>query len=85
MGRPSPLARPDLESTTGAEPPPLARKPNYSFEKRKKEMDRKAKKDAKREDRRRRREEGQTEDVGAPGLPAAPEGHILPGIDPPTG
>jgi hypothetical protein len=63
----------------------LARKPNYSFEKRKKEMDRKAKKDAKREDRRRRREEGQTEDVDAPGLPAAPTDHIQPGIDPPTG
>ena len=29
----------------------MARKPNYDFEKRKKEMDRKAKKDAKREDR----------------------------------
>jgi hypothetical protein len=63
----------------------LARKPNYSFEKRKKEMDRKAKKDAKREDRRRRREEGQTEEVDAPGLPPAPEGHIHPGIDPPAG
>jgi hypothetical protein len=47
----------------------LARKPNYGFEKRKKELDRKAKKDAKREDRRRRREEGQSEQLDAPGLP----------------
>jgi hypothetical protein len=36
----------------------LARKPNYDFEKRRKEMDRKAKKDAKREDRARRRQDG---------------------------
>lgn len=63
----------------------MARKPNYSFEKRKKELDRKAKKDAKREDRRRRREEGLPEDGDVPGLPAAPEDHIQPGIDPPAG
>jgi hypothetical protein len=44
----------------------LARKPNYGFEKRKKELDRKAKKDAKREDRRRRREEALPEDAGVP-------------------
>ena len=40
----------------------MARKPNYDFEKRKKEMDRKAKKDAKREDRlQRNREEAERE------------------------
>jgi hypothetical protein len=44
----------------------LARKPNYGFEKRKKEMDRKAKKDAKREDRQRRRDEAQPEDASVP-------------------
>ena len=33
----------------------MARKPNYDFEKRQKEMQRKAKKDAKREERQRRR------------------------------
>ncbi len=33
----------------------MARKPNYDYEKRKKEADRKAKKDAKREERQRRR------------------------------
>jgi hypothetical protein len=55
----------------------LARKPNYGFEKRKKEMDRKAKKDAKREDRRRREEETRAEEGG--GSPAVqPE----PGSDP---
>jgi len=42
--------------------PSLARKPNYDFEKRRKEQDRKAKKDAKREDRLRRRSEGLPED-----------------------
>jgi hypothetical protein len=37
----------------------LARKPNYDFEKRRKEQDRKAKKDAKREDRLRRKDDPQ--------------------------
>jgi hypothetical protein len=54
----------------------MARKPNYDFEKRKKEMDRKAKKDAKREDRlQRQRDENAeqpqaptTEDAGEPGF-----------------
>jgi hypothetical protein len=51
----------------------LPRKPNYDFEKRRKELDRKAKKDAKREDRRRRRDEEAAKDVdGTP--PAADEG-----------
>jgi hypothetical protein len=59
----------------------LARKPNYSFEKRKKELDRKAKKDAKREDRRRRREEGQPEDADVSGGTTAPGEAGLPGID----
>jgi hypothetical protein len=63
----------------------LARKPNYGFEKRKKEMDRKAKKDAKREDRRRRREEGQTDEVDVPGSPAAPDDRGPPLIDSPGG
>jgi hypothetical protein len=53
--------------------PSLARKPNYDFEKRRKEQDRKAKKDAKREDRLRRRAEGLPEDdeLSEPGVPAA--------------
>jgi hypothetical protein len=53
----------------------MARKPNYDFEKRKKEMDRKAKKDAKREDRlQRQRSEAEepqppaADDVGQPGI-----------------
>jgi hypothetical protein len=61
-----------LESTTGAEPPPLARKPNYGFEKRKKELDRKARKDAKREDRQRRDKE-QADGSGATQPPAEGE------------
>lgn len=40
----------------GAEPPPLAKRPNYDFEKRKKELARQAKKAAKREERLQRRE-----------------------------
>jgi hypothetical protein len=44
----------------------LARKPNYGFEKRKKELDRKAKKDAKREDRRRREEAPAEDGVARP-------------------
>ena len=46
----------------------MAKKPNYGFEKRKKEMDRKAKKDAKREDRR-RREEAKSEEAGTGSAP----------------
>ena len=44
----------------------MARKPNYDFEKRRKEQDRKAKKDAKREDRLRRKAAGlpEEDDVG---------------------
>jgi hypothetical protein len=41
----------------------LARKPNYDFEKRKKEQDRKAKKDAKREERLARKRAGQDPDL----------------------
>jgi hypothetical protein len=45
----------------------MARKPNYDFEKRKKEMDRKAKKDAKREDRlQRNREEAERDAANQP-------------------
>lgn len=42
----------------------MARKPNYGFEKRKKEQDRKAKKDLKRADRLQRREEQRLGDDG---------------------
>ena len=41
----------------------MARKPNYDFEKRRKEMDRQAKKDAKREERQRRKEAGEPEPI----------------------
>ena len=56
----------------------MARKPNYGFEKRKKELDRKAKKDAKREDRRRREEEARVEEGGV--SPSTSE--TEPGSDP---
>jgi hypothetical protein len=52
----------------------MARKPNYDFEKRKKEMERKAKKDAKREDRAQRRNEAADEtDAPGTGESAEPE------------
>ena len=41
----------------------MARKPNYDFEKRRKEMDRQAKKDAKREERQRRKDAGEPEPI----------------------
>jgi hypothetical protein len=40
----------------------LAKKPNYDFEKRRKELDRKAKKDAKRAEKQRRRPDGAVDD-----------------------
>ena len=51
----------------------MARKPNYDFEKRRKEQDRKAKKDAKREDRLQRKREGNSEDAEQPAVPAPAE------------
>jgi hypothetical protein len=61
----------------------LARKPNYQFEKRKRELDRKAKKEARAEDRRRRREEGSAE-TGAEGEDATtpPVSEGTPDADP---
>jgi hypothetical protein len=49
----------------------LAKKPNYDFEKRKKEQDRKKKKDAKREERLLRRREGTVD-----GEPAAADDEL---------
>jgi len=51
---------------TAAEGTRLAKKPNYDFEKRRKEMDRKQKKDAKREERLYRKKNGLPEE-GEPG------------------
>ena len=42
----------------------MARKPNYGLEKRKKEQDRKAKKDAKKADRQLRRDEQRGDELG---------------------
>jgi hypothetical protein len=58
----------------------VAKKPNYDFEKRKKELDRKAKKDGKREERLRRKREGSedgTDDVEEP-VSAEPDGSDAP-------
>ena len=50
----------------------MAKKPNYDFEKRKKEMDRKKKKDAKREERLARKRDGAPE-LDEYGNPLPPE------------
>jgi hypothetical protein len=54
----------------------VARKPNYDFERRKKEMERKARKEAKREERLRRKEAGLPDDLSEYGvnIDALPEG-----------
>jgi len=48
----------------------LAKKPNYDFEKRKKELDRKMKKDAKREERLQRKRDGHADDGSTDDLSA---------------
>lgn len=61
----------------------MAKKPNYDFEKRRKELDRKAKKDAKREDRLQRRRDGVSDDsVESP--PSQDEATAQPASDTPT-
>ncbi|MBC7897437.1 MAG: hypothetical protein H7066_18610 [Cytophagaceae bacterium] len=57
----------------------MARKPNYDFEKRRKEQDRKAKKDAKRADRQARRDERPPDGTE----PAASAGDEAPSTTPP--
>ena len=61
----------------------MARKPNYDFDKRRKEQDRKAKKDAKRADRQQRRDERQADDASA-SEPLPPD-QEQPGNEPPAG
>ncbi len=51
----------------------MARKPNYDFEKRRKELDRKAKKDARAEEKRQRKEAGG--EGGAPIMTLEEMGH----------
>jgi len=51
----------------------MARKPNYDFEKRRKEQDRMARTDAKRADRQKRRDERQAEEAPTPAGPAPDE------------
>ena len=48
----------------------MARKPNYDFEKRRKEQDRMARTNAKRADRQQRRDERQAEEAPTPDGPA---------------
>jgi hypothetical protein len=58
----------------------LAKKPNYDFERRKKEQDRKAKKDAKREERLQRKRDGISDaEDGVEGV--ATEGGVEPQAD----
>lgn len=51
----------------------MAKKPNYDFEKRKKEQDRARKKEAKREERLARKRAGQDPDLAEPEGPLADE------------
>jgi hypothetical protein len=60
----------------------MVRKPNYDFDKRRKEQDRKAKKDAKRADRQQRREQGLPEEGAEPASP--PPGDEQPDVVPPS-
>jgi hypothetical protein len=60
----------------------MARRPNYDFEKRRKEQDRLARTDAKRADRQQRRHERQVEEAPTPARPAPDEEQ--PGIVPPA-
>ena len=62
-------ASPILSDTHVPELPRLARKPNYDYEKRRKEMERQAKKDAKKEERARRKAAGLPDDVDEFGNP----------------
>ena len=55
----------------------MARKPNYDYEKRRKEMERKAKKDGRREEKRLRREQNDGEGGGAP-IEAMPMDDLAP-------
>ena len=59
----------------------MAKKPNYDFEKRKKEMDRKKKKDAKREERLARKRDGTPEldEFGNPLPPGDADPDEIPG------
>ena len=51
----------------------MARRPNYDFEKRRKEQDRMARTEAKRADRQQRRAERQAEEAPTPAPPAPDE------------
>jgi len=60
----------------------MARRPNYDFEKRRKEQDRIARTDAKRAEKLQRRQERQAEEAQTPDIPAPDEEQS--GIEPPA-
>lgn len=60
----------------------MVRKPNYDFDKRRKELDRKARKEAKRAERQQRRDGGQQEDAPTP--ETSPPSVDQSGIGPPA-
>jgi hypothetical protein len=61
----------------------MARRPNYDFEKRRKEQDRLARTDAKRAEKLQRRQERQAEEASPPDSQAPDEEQS--GIEPPAG
>lgn len=60
----------------------MARKPNYDYEKRRKEMERQAKKDAKKEERARRKAAGLPDEYDEFGNPREPEADADPDATP---
>ncbi len=58
----------------------MARKPNYDYEKRRKEMERQAKKDAKKEERARRKAAGLPDEYDEFGNPREPEADADPDV-----
>lgn len=73
-------ASPNLSDTHAPEFPRLARKPNYDYEKRRKEMERQAKKDAKKEERARRKAAGLPDEYDEFGNLREPEADADPDV-----
>jgi hypothetical protein len=62
-----------ISSTIKAEAPQVAKKPNYNFEKRRKELEKKVKREKKQEERKRRKEGSATSEPVESALPTPDE------------
>ena len=65
-----------ISSTTQAETPHLPKKPNYNFEKRRKELEKKTKREMKQAEKRRRKGESATSQPEESALPVPDEGLV---------